>query len=302
MKILLLGKNGQVGRELQKSLPTHTELLALGREVINGYCGDLEKPESLLQTIDDFQPNVIFNAAAYTAVDKAEAERERALQINSTSVKLMAEKCKAIGCLFVHFSTDYVFDGCGNKPYLEDDLVNPINYYGYTKLLGEQALEAIGCDYLIFRTSWVFSIHGQNFLKTILRLIQTQSSISVVHDQIGVPTSATFLADIATSLALRKLNGDEIPNGIYNLVPSGEVSWYDFACWIADNHCLAPELVKLRRKDIIPVTSDKYPSLTKRPLNSRLCTNKIRTYLAPGEIKTWDCYAYQTLVKLQNWR
>ncbi len=293
MKILLLGKNGQVGWELQRSLALYGEVLALGREDENGNCGDLEKPEKLLETIERFQPNIIFNAAAYTAVDKAEEDRDRAMLVNATSVGQIADKCTELGCLLVHYSTDYVFDGSGNEAHLENDLVSPINYYGLSKLNGEKEIINSGCKYLIFRTSWVYGVHGKNFIKTILRLGRDRENLSVVNDQWGVPTSAAFIADVSTYVAL-KANRDNKLCGIYHLVPDGVTNWCDFAKWIVQN-TPNKEVLKLNSDSISGISSDCYPVPAKRPKNSRLCILKLKNILEPGSIKDWKFYADRVL-------
>ena len=293
MKILLLGKNGQVGWELQRSLALYGEVLALGREDENGNCGDLEKPEKLLETIEKFQPEIIFNAAAYTAVDKAEEDRERAMMVNATSVSLIAKKCHEIGCLFVHYSTDYVFSGSGNDAHLENEQVGPINYYGLTKLIGEKEIINSGCNYLIFRTSWVYGVHGKNFIKTILKLAKDRETLSVVNDQWGVPTCAAFIADVSTYVALKAVQDSQLC-GIYHLVPDGETNWCDFAKWIVQR-VPNKEALKLNSTSINGISSDSYPVSARRPKNSRMCNSKLKEVLEHDSIKNWDFYADRVL-------
>lgn len=293
MKILLLGKNGQVGWELQRTLALYGEVLALGREEENGNCGDLEKHKRLMETIDRFQPKIIFNAAAYTAVDNAEEDRERAMMVNSSAVSLIAKKCQELGCLLVHYSTDYVFDGLGDSAYLESDKVSPINYYGLTKLNGEREIINSGCNYLIFRTSWVYGIHGKNFMKAILSLARDRVELSVVNDQWGAPTSAEFIADVSTYVALKAIKDYKL-SGVYHLVPDGVTNWCGFAKWIIEN-VPNKEYLKLNSNSINEITSDSYPTLAKRPKNSRLCNFKLKKILEPNSIKNWKFYANRVL-------
>ena len=299
MKILLLGKNGQVGWELQRSLALYGEVLALGREDENGNCGDLEKPEKLLETIERFQPNIIFNAAAYTAVDKAEEDRDRAMLVNATSVGRIADKCTELGCLLVHYSTDYVFDGLGSEAHLENDLAVPINYYGLTKLNGEKEIITSGCRYLIFRTSWVYGVHGNNFIKTMLRLAKEKTSLRVVADQVGTPTSAEVIADISVYAAMKVLAGEKGLQGVYHLVPDGVTNWCEFARWIIDRSINISGNM-LSSRDILAITSEEYPTPARRPLNSRLNNSKLKSILPSNTIKTWDMYAQRVLSILQS--
>ena len=233
MKVLLLGKSGQVGWELQRSLATLGDLVALDRHEGNGLSGDLANLEALRETIRHVAPDVIVNAAAYTAVDKAESDHNTARLINADAVELLAQESARLGCLLVHFSTDYVFDGSGSEPWQEQDQVAPVNAYGSTKLAGEQAILASGCKHLIFRTSWVYGARGNNFAKTMLKLATDRTQLNVIADQIGAPTGADLIADV-TTVAIRHARGDDKVCGIYHLAASGFTSWHEYATLVID--------------------------------------------------------------------
>ncbi len=277
MKILLLGKNGQVGWELQRSLAVVGEVVALDRHNVStaygDLCGDLSDLESLRNTIRSVKPQVIVNAAAYTAVDKAETERELAHRVNALASQVLAEEARTLDALLVHYSTDYVFDGSGNTAWKESDAVSPVNYYGATKLEGEQLITASGCKHLIFRTSWVYAARGNNFAKTMLRLAKDRPTLNVIADQIGAPTGAELLADIATAALLQTLAKPELC-GIYNLAPAGEVSWHAYAQYVIDFARANGE--PLAVETINPIGTIEYPTPAQRPLNSRLNTEKLR--------------------------
>ena len=277
MKILLFGANGQVGFELARSLLPLGDVIALNRE--NADLTDLEKCRATIQTI---QPDVIVNAAAYTAVDKAETERETAFLINAKAVEVFAQEAKKVGALLIHYSTDYVFDGTKNTPYLENDLPNPLNVYGESKLAGEQAIQASGVDYLILRTTWVFASRGQNFVKSILRLAAEREELNIVADQIGAPTSARFIAD-ATAHILQKAQCERhaktFISGIFNLTNSGETSWFGFAKKIVEARAVSCV--------IKPIPTTAYPTPAKRPANSRLSTEKLQQRFGLN-LPTWE--------------
>lgn len=283
MKILLFGANGQVGFELARSLLPLGDVIALNRE--NADLTDLEKCRATIQTI---QPNVIVNAAAHTSVDKAETERETAFLINAKAVEVFAQEAKKIGALLIHYSTDYVFDGAKNTPYLEDDLPNPLNVYGESKLAGEQAIQASGTDYVILRTTWVFAARGQNFVKSILRLAAEREELNIVADQIGAPTSARFIAD-ATAHILRQAqcerNAKTFISGIFNLTNSGETSWFGLAEKIVALARL--QNLDLKNQLINPIPTTAYPTPAKRPANSRLSTKKLQQRFGLT-IPTWE--------------
>lgn len=273
MKILLLGKNGQVGWELQRSLAPLGELIALDRNGNEGLCGDLAKLVELEKTVLAVKPDVIVNAAAYTAVDKAETEKELAKVINADAPGLLAKLSKQLNALFVHYSTDYVFDGSGSTPWVEDQAIKPLSVYGATKADGESAIQSSGCKHLIFRTSWVYASKGNNFAKTMLRLGVDRDELSVICDQVGVPTSAELIADI-TAQAIPKALISHSGSGIYHLAASGETTWHEYACYVIEQVQLMGQ--KLQVSNIHAITSNEYPTPAQRPLNSRLNCAKLR--------------------------
>ena len=273
MKILLLGKNGQVGWELQRSLAPLGELIALDRHQADGLNGDLSDPEALRATIRQVQPDVIVNAAAYTAVDKAESETELADRVNGIAAGVMAEEAAASGAWLVHYSTDYVFNGQGTAAWRETDAVAPVNHYGSSKLAGERAITASGCKHLIFRTSWVYGARGNNFAKTMLRLARDRETLGVVADQIGAPTGADLIADVTAQALRQALQQPELA-GLYHLAAAGEVSWHGYASEVIAFAKANGELLAV--KAIEPVETTAYPTPAHRPLNSRLDTQKLR--------------------------
>ncbi|MGG7673245.1 dTDP-4-dehydrorhamnose reductase [Pseudomonas sp. WC2] len=273
MKILLLGKNGQVGWELQRSLAPLGELIALDRHAVEGFCGDLSDLDALRATIRRIRPDIIVNAAAYTAVDKAESESELADRVNAQASRLLAEEAAILGGWLIHYSTDYVFSGHGTTPWQETDAVAPVNQYGESKLAGEQAITASGCKHLIFRTSWVYGARGNNFAKTMLRLAKDRDTLSVIADQIGAPTGADLIADV-TALAIREVLQRPELAGLYHLAAAGEVSWHGYA-----SHVIAfaqDNGEQLAVETISPIDTAAYPTPARRPLNSRLNTQKLR--------------------------
>ncbi len=271
MKILITGSNGQVGFELARTLLPLGDVFVFSREQF-----DLTNLESCRATIQKIQPDVIVNAAAYTAVDKAETERETAFLINEKAVAVLAQEAKKLNALLIHYSTDYVFDGTKDSSYNEDDETNPLNVYGESKLAGEQAIQQSGADYLILRTTWVFASRGQNFVKSILRLAAEREELSIVADQIGAPTSARFIAE-ATAHILRQSqqerNAKTFKSEIYNLTNSGETSWFGFAEKIVE--LARQQKIELKNRTIHPIPTTAYPTPAKRPLNSRLSTQKL---------------------------
>jgi dTDP-4-dehydrorhamnose reductase len=273
MKILLLGKNGQVGWELQRALLPLGEFGALDRNRGAGWCGDLADLDGLRRTIRGLKPDVVVNAAAYTAVDHAEDEPCQAQLINASAPQMLAEEMKKLGGWLVHYSTDYVFDGSGETPWLETDATAPINEYGRGKLAGEQGIQASGCKHLIFRTSWVYGAHGNNFVKTMLRLGREREHLRVISDQIGAPTGAELLADV-TAHVLRAAVGDPDRSGLYHLVAGGETSWCNYARFIFKEARLRGDVLKVQEVEAIP--SSAYPTAARRPLNSRLNTEKLQ--------------------------
>jgi dTDP-4-dehydrorhamnose reductase len=270
MKILLLGKNGQVGWELARTLLPLGEVVAMDRQQV-----DFTNVEVLREMIQSIHPDMIVNAVAYTAVDKAESERETAFLCNAIAVDAIAQEAKKIGALFIHYSTDYIFDGMKNTPYLEDDAVNPLNVYGESKLAGEKAIMTSGADYLILRTTWVFASRGQNFLKSILRLAAERDTLNIVADQIGAPTWARVIAQTTAHIVQQvqqERAARKFVSGVFHLTSAGDTSWHGFAQKIvefASPHC------KLKTQVISPIPTSQYPTPAKRPLNSRLCTEKL---------------------------
>ena len=275
MKLLLLGKSGQVGWELQRSLAPLGELVALDRQVTAGLCGDISDLSALAQVIEAVRPDVIINAAAHTAVDKAQAEPELALRLNAEAPEVMAQAAKRLGALLVHYSTDYVFDGSGSTPRSESAETAPLSVYGRTKLEGEARIIASGCRHLIFRTSWVYAARGGNFAKTMLRLAQEREKLSVINDQWGAPTGADLIADV-TAHAIRHvaLHADDL--GLYHLVAGGETTWHDYASHvIAKAQSLRPDMA-WKVQEIGAVSTTAFPTPAQRPLNSRLDTSRLQ--------------------------
>lgn len=277
MKILLLGCQGQVGWELQRSLAVLGQVVALARDS-QDLCGDMAQPERMAATVQALRPDVIVNAAAHTAVDRAEGEPDLARLLNATTPGVLAREAQAINALLVHYSTDYVFDGSGTAARDEQAPTAPVSVYGQTKLEGEQQIQASGCRHLIFRTSWVYAARGGNFAKTMLRLAQERETLSVVNDQFGAPTGADLLADV-TAHAIRHVAQHPQHLGLYHCVAAGETTWHAYAQWVVETaRQLQPELT-LRVRAIEPVASDAFPTAARRPHNSRLDTTKLQTQL-----------------------
>ena len=274
MKILLLGKNGQVGWELQRSLAPLGEVLSLDRHS-QDFCGDLSQPERLAQTVYNWRPDVIVNAAAHTAVDKAESEPDLARCLNATAPAALAQAAAQIGAWLVHYSTDYVFNGQGKRPWQEEDATGPLSVYGQTKLEGEQHIAASGCKHLIFRTSWVYAARGGNFAKTMLRLAAERERLTVIDDQHGAPTGADLIADVSAH-AIRQALQKPALSGVYHLVADGQTSWHGYASHvIAQARLIRPDLV-LRVNEVSPVPTASFPTPAQRPSNSRLHTGKLQ--------------------------
>jgi dTDP-4-dehydrorhamnose reductase len=274
MKILLLGRNGQVGWELQRSLAPLGKVIALDAHS-RQMCGDLTDPDELARTVRTVAPDVIVNAAAHTAVDKAESEAELARTINALAPGALAQEAARANAWLVHYSTDYVFDGSGEQPWLESDATGPLNVYGATKLEGEQLIAQSGCRHLIFRTSWVYGARGGNFAKTMLRLAGERDSLSVIDDQIGAPTGADLLADI-TAHAIRTARQRPEVSGLYHLVAGGETSWRGYAGFVIDYARRAGIDLKVAPDAIKAVPSSAFPTPAKRPHNSRMDTTKLQ--------------------------
>jgi dTDP-4-dehydrorhamnose reductase len=275
MKILLLGKNGQVGWELQRSLALLGEVVALDFDSPGPLFADFSKPESLVDTVRAVAPQIIVNSAAHTAVDKAESEPELARAINAFAPSVLAKEAAKTGAWLVHYSTDYVFDGSGNMSWVEDSPTGPLSVYGRTKLEGEQLIRESGCRHLIFRTSWVYGARGGNFAKTMLKLARERDRLTVIDDQIGAPTGADMLADL-TALALQKVRNTPELEGTYHAVAAGETSWHGYAMHVIEFARAAGQPIKVCAEAIEPVPTTSFPTPAKRPLNSRLNTGKLR--------------------------
>ena len=276
MKVLLLGKNGQLGWELQRSLAPLGELVALDRQGAPGLCGDLGEPDGLAATVRALRPDVILNAAAYTAVDRAESEPDLARRINAHAPAVLAREAAACGALLLHYSTDYVFHGHGQRPWAEDDPTGPLNVYGQTKLAGEQAIVQAGCRHLILRTSWVYASRGGNFARTMLRLARQQPRLTVIDDQWGAPTGAELIADVSAH-AIAQLRARPDKAGIYHLAAAGETNWFSYAKHVIARAQSTQSAIEYVVKDILPIPSSAYPVAATRPHNSRLDTRKLRT-------------------------
>lgn len=276
MKILLFGAWGQVGWELQRSLAPLGEVVALGSNGAVGLCGDLTDPVGLRRTVAEVRPDAIVNAAAYTAVDKAESEPERAHAINAVGPGILAEAALAAKAALVHFSTDYVFDGSGSVSWREDDATAPLNVYGRSKLEGEQRVRSILPLHLVLRTSWVFGARGGNFARTMLRLAAERERLAVVDDQVGAPTGADLLADV-TAHALRSLLANSGQAGLYHVAAAGETSWHGYARFVLGQAAAAGAKLRAGPDQVDPVASSAYPVAARRPHNSRLDTARFRS-------------------------
>lgn len=274
MRIILFGKDGQIGFELKKSLGGLGELFALGKNS-KKYCGDFTNAKGISQSIRNINPDVIVNAAGYTDVDKAEEDLSQSFAINANILAVIAEEAKLANALLIHYSTDYVFDGNGTTPWSETDKISPINFYGLSKARGEEFIQNSGCNFVILRTSWVYGIHGDNFIKTILHLAAKGNELKVVMDQIGAPTSAEFLAAL-TAFIIPKILQDNKLQGFYHVCPSGETSWLDYAKFILYVRDSLGLNVNLTDDKIQGILSYQFKSRAKRPLNSKLNTSKYR--------------------------
>ena len=270
-RLLITGSNGQLGFELRRALAPLGEVIALDRSGC-----DLSNADSIRSAVRSVKPDVIFNAGAYTAVDKAESEPDLAHAINAVAPSIIGEEAAKIGALVIHYSTDYVFDGTKEAPYIESDVVNPLGVYGRTKLDGENALAASGARHLIFRTSWVFGLHGKNFIKTILRLASERSELKIVGDQVGAPTGVALLADVSAHIAARYLRdgANSFPFGLYHLVSGGTTSWCEFARHVVAKAAAANWNLQATPDRIIPISTSEYPTPAARPANSHLNTSK----------------------------
>jgi dTDP-4-dehydrorhamnose reductase len=276
MKILLFGKNGQVGWELQRALSVLGELVALGSDATHnrdGLCGDFNDLNGLAETVRRVRPNVIVNAAAHTAVDKAEAEPELAHTLNALAPGVLATEAARLGAWLVHYSTDYVFDGSGTQPWRETDATGPLSVYGRTKLEGEQRV-ATHPQHLIFRTSWVYAARGGNFAKTMLRLAGERETLTVIDDQIGTPTSAELLADVTAHALVAALRTPALA-GMYHCSAAGETSWNGYARFVLAQALALGWTLKAGPEQVSPTSTASYPTPAQRPLNSRLDTTRL---------------------------
>ncbi|MFK3720628.1 dTDP-4-dehydrorhamnose reductase [Pseudomonas fulva] len=279
MKILLLGKNGQVGWELQRSLSPLGEVVALDRQGDGELCGDLSQLDALASTVRLLAPDVIVNAAAYTAVDKAEGDPQAAALINAQAPALLAREAARLGAWLIHYSTDYVYDGSGDHPRQETAATGPLSVYGRTKLEGEQAIEASGAKAVILRTSWVYAARGNNFAKTMLRLAQERDALSVVADQFGAPTGADLIADVTAHVVRQVVNqpANDFLAGIYHLAASGETCWHAYAQLVLQDALCRGISLKVNADQVSAINTDAYPVPAPRPRNSRLALGKLES-------------------------
>ena len=276
MKILLLGKGGQVGWELQRSLALLGEVVACDFDSAGELKADFSDPESLAPLVQRVRPDAIVNAAAHTAVDKAESEPDLARRINATGPGVLAREAAGLGACLVHYSTDYVFDGSGHQPRAEDAPTGPLSVYGRTKLEAEELIRSSGCRHLILRTSWVYAARGGNFARTMLRLAAERDALNVIADQIGAPTGADLLADL-TALALPRLKADAALGGTYHCAAAGETSWHGYAQFVIEWARARGQAIKVAPDQIAAIPTSAYPTPAQRPLNSRLDTRKLQS-------------------------
>ncbi len=275
MKILLLGKNGQVGWELQRALSPLGEVIALDFDSPGPLRADFSQPESLAATVRAVAPQIIVNAAAHTAVDKAESEPDLARALNATSPAVIAREAATLGAWLLHYSTDYVFDGSGSTPWVEDSPTGPLSVYGATKLEGEEAIRASGCAHVILRTSWVYAARGGNFAKTMLKLARERDRLTVIDDQIGSPTGADLLADLSAHVLRAARQRPEVA-GTYHAVASGETSWFDYARHVIEFARAHGQELRVARDALDPVPTSAFVTAARRPGNSRMNTAKLR--------------------------
>ncbi len=275
MNILLLGKGGQVGWELQRALQPLGHLVACDFDSPAPFRANFSEPDTLADLVQRVQPSLIVNAAAHTAVDKAESEPALARAINATAVGVLARSAAALKVPLVHYSTDYVFDGSGSHSRLESDPTGPLSVYGSTKLEGEEAIRSSGCRHLILRTSWVYAARGGNFARTMLRLAAERDTLNVISDQIGAPTGAELLADV-TAHAARRLLSDADVSGTYHCAAAGYTSWHGYACHVIDSAHALGRVLKASVATVHPIATTDYPTPARRPLNSRLDCSKLQ--------------------------
>ena len=298
MRILLLGKNGQVGWELQRALGVLGEVVALDFDSPGPLKADFSDPESLAATVRAVAPQIIVNAAAHTAVDKAESEPDFARALNATSPAVLAREAASLGAWLMHYSTDYVFDGSGSTPWQEDSPTGPLSVYGATKLEGEDAIRASGCQHLIFRTSWIYAARGGNFAKTMLKLAKERDKLTVIDDQIGSPTGADLLADL-TAHALRAAMARPGLAGTYHAVAGGETSWHGYARHVIEFARAAGQPIKVAPENIVAVPTSAFPTPAKRPGNSRMNTEKLRSSFGLA-LPSWQAGVERMLTEISN--
>ena len=298
MKILLLGRGGQVGWELQRSLAVLGELVALDFDAAgnpDGLCGDFSDLDGLAETVRRVAPDVIVNSAAHTAVDKAESEPEFARLLNAQAPAVLADEARKLGAWLVHYSTDYVFDGSGQRPWSEDDATGPLSVYGRTKLEGEQNVAR--CErHLTLRTSWVYAARGGNFAKTMLRLAGERDALTVINDQFGAPTSAELLADV-TALALKAAVANPKLAGLYHCVAGGETNWHQYARFVLEQARSLGWQLKAGPDQVAEVATAQYPTPARRPLNSRLNTTKLQSAFGL-HLPHWQVHARRMLQEI----
>jgi dTDP-4-dehydrorhamnose reductase len=298
VNILLLGKNGQVGWELQRALAPLGTVVACDFDSPTPLTADFSRPESLAALVQAVRPDVIVNAAAHTAVDKAESEPDLALALNATAPAVLAREAAALGAWLVHYSTDYVFDGSGHSPRTEDAPTGPLSVYGRTKLAGEQAIAAAGCRHLTLRTSWVYAARGGNFAKTMLKLAAERDALNVIADQWGAPTSAELLADV-TAHALRQAMANPSLGGLYHCVAGGETTWHAYAQLVIEHARAMGVPLKVAADAVRPIPTSAYPTPAQRPLNSRLDTSRLRNAFGL-QLPDWQAGVVRMLTETLN--
>ena len=298
MNILLLGANGQVGWELQRALAPLGAVTACDFDTPAPHTADFSHPDTLSALVQAVRPALIVNAAAHTAVDKAESEPTLVQAINATAPGVLAQQAKALDALLVHYSTDYVFDGSGNAPRDETATPNPLSVYGRTKLAGEQAIQASGCRHLILRTSWVYAARGGNFARTMLRLAQERDALTVIDDQIGAPTGADLLADV-TAHAVRAIQHDPALCGLYHCTAAGQTSWHGYAQLVIETARQAGLPIRVAPEAIHPIPTAAYPTPAQRPLNSRLDCRRLTTAFGL-QLPPWEHGVRRMLTEILN--
>jgi dTDP-4-dehydrorhamnose reductase len=291
MTILILGGNGQVGHELQRALTPLGKCVSPGRRSL-----DLQDAGAVARLLDSLQPSLIANAAAWTAVDAAESSRDEAYRLNAALPAQLADYCASTSARLVHYSSDYVYPGDGEKPWLESSETGPLSIYGESKLAGDEAILASGADALVFRTSWVYSARGHNFLKTMLRLAREREALSIVGDQIGAPTPARLIADVTLLAVKARLEG-HLPGGLYHLAPRGETSWHGFAQAIFRQAEAFGETLRVQPDRVASIPTANYPTPARRPLNSRLALEKLEQALGIT-LPDWESQLQLTLAEL----